>query len=180
MDLLQCSMSSAYHRGGKSSTKLGHLIDQLYNTEVKWSIKPCIIRTTYTFHWIINKWHPLWRWPAPFFQNICQCNYPTWTKEKILSHTTSVVNKRKQAEDRKTFSYPIFCPLCHLHQRNQIKTKFTQLSIYFDVACQLYTVKKVFYKTWSFDYSIPQYRGEMVYQNMNFQTKKFARHWDRN
>ena len=29
----------------KSSTKRGHLIDQVYNTEVKWSIKPCIVRT---------------------------------------------------------------------------------------------------------------------------------------
>ena len=34
---------------------------------------------------------------------ICQCNNPTRTKEKILSHATSVGNKRKQTEDRKTF-----------------------------------------------------------------------------
>ena len=34
---------------------------------------------------------------------ICQCNYPTRKKEKILSHATSVGNKRKQIEDRKTF-----------------------------------------------------------------------------
>ena len=34
---------------------------------------------------------------------ICQCNNPTQTKEKILSHATSVGNKRKQTEERKTF-----------------------------------------------------------------------------
>ena len=40
-DLLQCSMLSAYHRK-KSSKKRGHLISQVHNTEVKWSVKPCI------------------------------------------------------------------------------------------------------------------------------------------
>ena len=29
----------------KASTKRGHLIDQVHNTEMKWSIKPCIVRT---------------------------------------------------------------------------------------------------------------------------------------
>ena len=27
------------------STKRGHLISQVHNTEMKWSIKPCIVRT---------------------------------------------------------------------------------------------------------------------------------------
>ena len=44
-DLLQCSMSSAYRRMGKAYTKRGHLIPQVHNIEVKWSIKPCIFRT---------------------------------------------------------------------------------------------------------------------------------------
>ena len=42
--LLQCSMSSAYRRGGgEASTKRGHLIAQVQNTAVKWYIKPCIV-----------------------------------------------------------------------------------------------------------------------------------------
>ena len=42
-DLFQCIMSSAYRRGKKASTKRGHFIAQVHNTEVKWSIKPCIV-----------------------------------------------------------------------------------------------------------------------------------------
>ena len=37
-------MSSTYLWGGKSSTKGRHFIAQVHNTEVKWSIKPCIVR----------------------------------------------------------------------------------------------------------------------------------------
>ena len=44
-DLLQCSRSSAYRQQRKASTKRGHLIAQVRNTSVKWSIKPCIVRT---------------------------------------------------------------------------------------------------------------------------------------
>ena len=44
-DLLQCSISSAYCQQRKASTKRGHLIAQVKNTSVKWSIKPCIVRT---------------------------------------------------------------------------------------------------------------------------------------
>ena len=54
------------------------------------------------FHWIIDKLHPLCWWLAPFSKTICQCNYPTRTKE-IFSNATSVGNKWKQTEDRKTF-----------------------------------------------------------------------------
>ena len=43
--LVQCSMSSAYFQGKKASTKRGHLISQVKNTEAKCSIKPCIVRT---------------------------------------------------------------------------------------------------------------------------------------
>ena len=39
-DLLQCSRSSAYCQQRKASTKRGHLINQVKNTSVKWSIKP--------------------------------------------------------------------------------------------------------------------------------------------
>ena len=42
-DLLQCSRSIAYRQQRKASTKRGHLIAQVKNTAVKWSIKPCIV-----------------------------------------------------------------------------------------------------------------------------------------
>ena len=41
-DLLQCSRSSAYRQHKTASTKREHLIAQVKNTAVKWSIKPCI------------------------------------------------------------------------------------------------------------------------------------------
>ena len=44
-DLLQCSRSSSYLQQRKAFTKFGHLIAQVKNTSVKWSIKPCIVRT---------------------------------------------------------------------------------------------------------------------------------------
>ena len=40
-------------------------------------------------------------------------------------------------EDILFLSHPILCELCHLHRRNQIKTKFMQLSIYLNVVCQV-------------------------------------------
>ena len=44
-DLIQCSISSAYRQQRKASTKRVHLITQVKNISVKWSIKPCIVRT---------------------------------------------------------------------------------------------------------------------------------------
>ena len=44
-DLLQCSISSAYRQQRTAFTKRGHLIAQVKNTSVKWSIKPRIVRT---------------------------------------------------------------------------------------------------------------------------------------
>ena len=44
-DLLQCIRSSAYRQQKTASTKRGHLIAQVKNTSVKWSIKPRIVRT---------------------------------------------------------------------------------------------------------------------------------------
>ena len=43
-DLLQCNMSIAYRWVKKASTKCGHFIAQVHNIEVKWFIKPCIVR----------------------------------------------------------------------------------------------------------------------------------------
>ena len=64
-DLLQCSRSSAYRQQRKASTKLGHLIARVKNTSVKWSIKPCIVRTQKqskalrkeTVDWIMKKYN---------------------------------------------------------------------------------------------------------------------------
>ena len=44
-DLLQCSRSSAYCQRRTAFTKQEHLIAQVKNTSVKWSIKPRIVRT---------------------------------------------------------------------------------------------------------------------------------------
>ena len=62
-------------------------------------------------------------------------------KKEILSHATSVGNKRKLKKTEKLFSYPILCPLYHLYQGKQIKMKFAQLNIYFNVACQVHIVE---------------------------------------
>ena len=61
-DLLQYSRSSAYRQRRKASTKRVHLIAQVKNTSVKWSIKPRIVRTKTiskafrkeTFDWIMK------------------------------------------------------------------------------------------------------------------------------
>ena len=54
-NLLQCSRSSAYRQQKRASKKRGHLIAQVKNTAVKWSIKPCIVRTKkLASHWDRN------------------------------------------------------------------------------------------------------------------------------
>ena len=74
------------------------------------------------------------------FPKICQCNYPTWKREKYcpMQHQ-STINENKQNTEN-IFSYKILCPLCHLNQRKHIKTKFTQLRIQLNVACQVHIV----------------------------------------
>ena len=58
-------------------------------------------------------------------------------KKKYCPIQHQLVINEKKIEDRERFSYPILCLLCNLHQRNQIKTKFMQLRIYFNVACKI-------------------------------------------
>ena len=53
----------------------------------------------------------------------------------------SVINKNKKNTE-KLFSYPILCPLCHIHQRKKIKSKFSQFRIYFKVAGQVHIINK--------------------------------------
>ena len=47
-----------------------------------------------------------------------------------------------------------------------------QLSIYFNVACQVHIC---FYKTWKFYFSSPQYKGEMFCQTMHCLNKKVSK-----
>ena len=81
----------------------------------------------------------------------------------------------KKTEDKKTFVVSNIVSTFHLHQRRQIKTKFMQLRIYFNVAGQVHIFKKSFYKTWTFDCSSPQYSGEMVYQIMHCSKKNISK-----
>ena len=76
-----------------------------------------------------------------------------------MSHATSVGNRQKNKIE-KLFSYPILCPLCNIHQRKQVKTKFTQLRIYFNVAGQVTIVKKASAK-----------RGHLISQVHNTEVK---------
>ena len=54
---------------------------------------------------------------------------------KTICQHQLVISENKRRGEKK--SYPILCPLCHLHQINQIKIKFMQLRIYFNVVCKL-------------------------------------------
>ena len=71
----------------------------------------------------------------------------------------SVINEKKQKTEM-FLSYTILCQLCHIHQRNQIKTKLTQLRIYFNVACQVNITKKASTK-----------RGHLIPQVQNTEVK---------
>ena len=84
-----------------------------------------------------------------------------------------VIDENKQKTE-KLLSYTILYSLCHLHQRKLIKTKFNQLRIYFNGLCQVHYVEKIFFKTWTFDCSSPQYRDGMVYKTVHCPRKKSA------
>ena len=113
---------------------------------------------------------------SAIFQNIMRMQLPNMNKRNILFHATSVGNKQNKQMKDKLFSYPILCPSCHPHQRKHIKTNFTQLRIYFNVSCQVHIVgRKFIYKTWTFYYLGPKYRGEMVYQTMHCSKKNISK-----
>ena len=57
-----------------------------------------------------------------------------------MQHLLEIKENKQKTE--KLLSYPILCPLCHLHQRKQIKIKLMQFRIYFNVAGQVYIVNK--------------------------------------
>ena len=86
----------------------------------------------------------------------------------ILSHATSVGNKQKQTEDRKTFVISnivsiVSSPSEKADQNEVHAIKDLLQCILSNAYCQ----KKGFYKTWTFDFSSPQYRGEIFYQTMH-------------
>ena len=49
------------------------------------------------------------------------------------------INENKQKTET-ILSYQILCPLCHLHQRKQMKMKFIQFKIYFNLDDQAHIV----------------------------------------
>ena len=51
------------------------------------------------------------------------------------------INKNKHKTE-KLLSYPILCPLCHLHQIKNIKMKLMQFRVYLNLADQVHIVKK--------------------------------------
>ena len=63
-------------------------------------------------------------------------------KKNILSHATSVGDNKNKQKTEKLLSYPILCPLCHIHKRITIKMKLMQFRIYFNVAGQVHIVNK--------------------------------------
>ena len=91
-------------------------------------------------------------------------------KKKILYHATSVGNKQEQTEEIKTFVISNIVSIVSSLSKKADKNEIHAIKGYFNAACQVH--KKGFYKTWTFDCSSPQYRGEMVYQTRNFLNKK--------
>ena len=63
-------------------------------------------------------------------------------KENILSHATTVGNKRKQTEDRKTFVISNIVCIGSSPSKKQIKMKLMQFMIYFNVESQVHIVNK--------------------------------------
>ena len=102
-------------------------------------------------------------------------------KKKILSHATSIWNKQKQTEDNLFLSYPILCPLWHLHQRKQIIMKLMQFGFYFNVSDQVHTANKENLiqnvDIWLLKSKIHQWNG--LSNHALLEQKKSARHWER-
>ena len=78
-----------------------------------------------------------------------------------MSHAISAGNKRKKQKTEKLLSYPILCTLCHLYQRNKIKTNLSQLRIYFNIVCQVHISEK----------KASEKRGHLISQVHNIEVK---------
>ena len=86
-------------------------------------------------------------------------------KKKLLSHATSVGNKRKQTEDRKTF---VISNIVSIVTSPSKKTDQNEVIAIWDLLqcsrSSAYRQQKIFLKTWTFDISSQKYISEMVYQ----------------
>ena len=72
----------------KACIKHGHLIVQIYNTEVKFSIKPCIVRTKKVRKALRQK---LVKW---IMKNSNVCEYPIARDTLIVTDAESGVKRR--------------------------------------------------------------------------------------
>ena len=81
-------MSSAYCWGEKTSTKRGYLISQVYSTEVKCSIKPCIVRTKKFSKALRQKLVEL------IMKNSNLCESPTARDTLLITDAEPVVKRR--------------------------------------------------------------------------------------
>ena len=93
-----------------------------------------------------------------------------------MSHATSVGNKRKQTEDRIFF---VLSNIVSIVSYPSKKTDQNEVNAIKDllqcIRSSPYCQKNGFYKTWTFDFSSPQQRGEMVCQNIHFMNKKVSK-----
>ena len=98
---------------------------------------------------------------------------PDIDKRKILSHATSVGNKRKQTEDRKTFviSNIVSIVLYPPKKADQNEVHAIKDLLKYSMS-SAYRRTKGFYKMWKFDCPSQLYRGEMVYRTMHCTNKK--------
>ena len=89
------------------------------------------------------------------------------------------INENKQKTGKKN-SYPILCPLWHLHRRKHIKMKIMQFRIYFNVADQVHNINKEKLlqnaDIWSLKSKIHQWN---ISNHALLEPKKSASHWDR-
>ena len=90
-------------------------------------------------------------------------------KKNILSHATSVGNKRKQTEDRKTFfiSNIVSIVSSPSKETDQNEVNAIQDLLQCSRSSAYRQQKRSFHKTWTFDCSSQKYSSEMVYQTMH-------------
>ena len=101
---------------------------------------------------------------------------PDMNKKNCPIQHQLVINENKNMTE-KLLSYPILCPLCHLNQRKNIKNNFTQLMIYFNVACQVHIFeKKASTKRGHFISQVHNTEVKWYIKPCIFEQKKLARH----
>ena len=100
---------------------------------------------------------------------------PDINKRKILSHTTSVVNKQKQTEDRKTYVISNIVSIVLSPSKKADQNKVNVIKVLLQYSMSSAYCKKRLLQTWTFNFSSPKYRGGMVYKTMHGLTKKMSK-----